>query len=129
MAPQLQSICSSIFCHAIHLLRDRPAARPQLGYEMQAPLQCIISATIGLLSHDMSAWLQSVSSAATQQVSCDVSAQLSSAQLLSEGSVATRQLSCQISCNLSAQLHPVSSDELAISAATCWLSCILCPRL
>ncbi len=38
---------------------------------------------------------QSVSSAATQQLSCDVSAQLSSAQLLSEGSVAT-QLSGQL---------------------------------
>jgi len=62
---------------------DRLAARQQLSYEVQAPLQSVISVAIGLLSHDMSAWQQSVSSvsAAKQQLSCDVSAQLSSAQL------------------------------------------------
>ena len=129
MSVQLQSGSSAVFCQldcnvsalAYSVMQficcDRPAARHQLSYEVQAPLQSVISAANGLLSHDMSPWPQSVSSVC--QLSCDVSAQLSSAQLLSEGSVATRQLSCQLSCNMSAQLHPVSSDETCHLSSTC----------
>ena len=103
---------------------DRLAARQQLSYEVQAPLQSVISAANGLLSHDMSAWPQSVSSVC--QLSCNMAVQLryvSSAQLLSEGSVATRQVGCQLSCDLSAQI------KLVISPATGWLSCSLSPLL
>jgi len=49
---------------------DRPAARHQLSYEVQAPLQSVISAAICLLSHDMSAWQQSVGSVC--QLSCNI---------------------------------------------------------
>ena len=92
---------------------DRPAARHQLSYEVQDPLQSVISAAVCLLSHDMSAWQQSVSSIC--QLSCNRGSSaamcFSSAKMLSEGSVATCQLSCQVSCNLSAELHPISSDD------------------
>ena len=87
---------------------DRPAARHQLSYEVQAPLgsasqlHSICSVMICQLGSILLA--ESVSSAATRQLSCDVSAQLSSAQLLSKGSVASRQPSCQVSCNLLAEL-------------------------
>ncbi len=97
LSAQLQSICSSVFCHAINCC-DRPAARYQLSYEMQAPLQSVISAAICLLS--LSAMCQ-----------------LISAQLLSEGSDSICQFGRQVSCNLSAELRPVSRDE------PCHLSC------
>jgi len=92
-------------------------------------LQTVISAAIYLVSHDMSAWQQSVGSVfqvscnTAAQLRCVCSAQLSSAQLPSEGSIATRQVSCQVRCSLSAELHPVSSDE------TSHLSCNVLAQL
>ena len=71
----------------------RPAARHQLSYEVQAPLQSVISAIICLLSHDMSAWQQSVSLVC--QFSCNTAAQL--------------YLSAQLSCYPKAQLQLVNS--------------------
>ena len=73
MSVQLQSVSSAVFCQlscnlsalAYSVMQficyDRPAARHQLSYEVQAPLRSVISAAIYLLSHDMSAWQQSVS--------------------------------------------------------------------
>jgi len=142
MSVQLQSVSSAIFCQlscnlsalAYSVMQlicyDRPAAGHQLSYEVQAPLQSVISAAIYLLSHDMSAWQQSVSSVC--QLSCNTAAQLrcvSSAQL---SSAAIRRLSCnsstqavrsaatcQLSCTLLAEM------KVVISAATRWLSCSL----
>ena len=140
LSAQLQSICSSwsVICC------DRPAARHQLSYEVQDPLQSVISAAVCLLSHDMSAWQQSVSSVC--QLSCNRGSSaamcFSSAKMLSEGSVATCQLSCQVSCNLSAELHPISSGDTdnfscnvlkelkSISSFGLWkLTCSLLPQL
>ncbi len=89
---------------------DRPAARHQLSYEVQAPLQSVISA-ICLLGHDMSAWQQSVSSVC-QHSSSAAMCLLSLAQL---------------SCYLKAQLQPVSSAVR--SAATCQLRWYLSSQL
>jgi len=49
---------------------DRPTARHQPSYKVQAPLQSVTSDAICLLSHDMSAWQQS-------RLSCNSSTQLS----------------------------------------------------
>ena len=144
MSAQLHFVSSA----AIYLLPliccDRPAARHQLSYEVQDPLQSVISAAVCLLSHDMSAWQQSVSSVC--QLSCNRGSSaamcFSSAKMLSEGSVATCQLSCQVSCNLSAELHPISSGDTdnfscnmlkelkSISSFGLWkLTCSLLPQL
>jgi len=119
----LRYVSSAIFCQLscnLYALAysviycDRPVARHQLSYEVQDPLQSVISAAVCLLSHDMSACQQSVSSVC--QLSCNRGSSaamcFSSAQLLSEGSIATCQLSCQFSCNLSAELHPISSHDI-----------------
>ncbi len=83
---ELHFVSSAVFCHLSSNLSalaysvmqficcDRPAARHQLSYELQAPLQSVILAAICLLSHDMSTWQQSFSSVC--QLSCDTLAQL-----------------------------------------------------
>jgi len=137
MSVQLQSGSSAVFCQlncnlsalAYSVMQficcDRPAARHQLSYEVQAPLQSVISAANGLLSHDMSAWPQSVSSVC--QLSCNTAAELrcvSSAQLRS---AAIRRLSCNsavrsaATCQLSCT--PSAVNSAVRSAETCHLSC------
>ena len=137
---QLQSVSSAVFCQLScnvfalaycvmqFICCDTPAARhKQLSYEVQAPLQSVISAAIRLLSHDLSAWQLSVGSVC--QLSCNTAAQLrcvSSAQL---SSAAIRRLTCNsavrsaATCQLSCTL--LAAMKLVISAATCWLSCSL----
>ena len=132
MSVQLQSISSAVFCQSSCNLSalaysvmqficcDRPATRPQLSYEVQAPLQSVISVATCLLSHDLSPWQQSVSSVC--QLSCNTAAQLQSVCSVQLSCYLKAQLqlvnsSCQLSCSLSARLHPVNSDE------TCHLSC------
>ena len=105
LSAQLQPICSSVF--VMQFIRcDRPAARHQLSFELQAPLQSVIR----LLSHDMSAWQQSVGSAATCQLSCT---------LLAEMKLVISATTCWLSCSLSAHLDAVHS------AAVCQLDCVM----
>ena len=88
MSVQLHSVSSAVFRRLIcnvsalaysvmqFICCDRPAARHQLSYEVQAPLQSVISAAICLLSHDVSAWQQSVGSVTICQLGISLSAQL-----------------------------------------------------
>ena len=101
LSAQLQSICCSVFCHAVPLVTHQ---LPEISSALKckAPLQSVISATICLLSHDLSAWQQSVN--AVCQLSCNTAAQL---QIRPVSSEQTRQLCCQVSCNILAELQHV----------------------
>ncbi len=93
MSVHLESVSSAVLCQscilsalACFVKRFICCDRPQFSYELQAPLQSVISAAIRYLSCNLLA----------QSVSCNLSTPLS-------GSAAT----CQLSCTLSSQLQHV----------------------
>ena len=107
MSFHLESVNLAVFCQscilsalACFFKQFICCDRPHFSYELQAPLQSVISAAICHLS--LLAQLQHSSLTAMCQLSCYLKAQL---QLVTQpsGSAAT----CQLSCTLSSQLQHV----------------------
>lgn len=100
---QLSFNLSALACNGMQFIcYDRPTARHQLSYEVQAPLHSVISAAICLLSHDLSAWQQPVCSVKICHFGISLSARLNS------------RVSAQLSCYLEAQSQLVSSGQLQV---------------
>ena len=115
--------CSNFFC------QRQLSCKLSNSCKMSTQLSSASSWTIYHLSCHLTAQTRSVSSVCL--LSCITSAQLqyiSSAAVCQLSSAAIWRLGCNLSNKLPGQLQLVSSDELAISAATCWLSCTLCPQ-